>query len=897
MNPSEDVRPWTAARWERVSPVLEGALACVPHERAAHLNTACAGDAELRSDVERLLAVAAADLWLDQSAAARFGALLPSVADHDDDTGRQIGVFRLLNEVGRGGMGVVYRAERADKQYEQQVALKLIKRGMDTDFVIRRFQAERQILASLTHPNIARLLDGGTTSDGRPYFAMEYIEGQPIDRYAREHNLDTAQRLRLFLPVCDALSYAHQQLVVHRDLKPLNILVTQGGVPKLLDFGIGRILADDAAGATATGVRALTPEYASPEQIEGRRAATASDVYSLGVVLYELLTGALPYTFHSRAPEDVAAAIRTTEPPRPSTRVSRLSGREQRGLRGDVDTIVLMALRKEPERRYASVEQFAADLRRHLTGMPVMARPDTLRYRTGKFVRRNTLAVAAASAVVALLLASSAAVAWQARIATRNAARATRRFADLRALAHNVLFDYHDAVSKLPGATPVRQRFVTDGLEYLDKLSAAAADDSGLRQELGAGYRRLADVQGGSAAANLGDTRGAIASYRKSLELLEPLVLRDPRNLAALSELEASSRDLGLLLRDAGDLTGARAGVKRSIDALHARIRLQPTDQSHRQNLIGALDKLGQVLRGLGDANGARAAFEAALSQTDSLSPTTRQLRFTRRGVAVVNMHVGQLLMGMGQHAKAAEYLRSSLATLRTMLAEDTLDTELQRTVGVAAYLAGATLAELGRYAAAESLFREDATIARAMLRADPSNATYRGDLAFALVRTADTQMKQARPGAAVDLLREAIRIRERDVAADAGNLLDRASLIEAKAKLGQAVALTGGSSAHVLSEAVTLIAATRVDTADVEYRSFLAETYVGLASGYLELARRGRARAESCRNAASLLDRANAMYEDLLNRRLVGAGDSLKLRDTRRSLDDARRTCARLGS
>src|SRR5204863_9694351 len=296
----------------------------------------------------------------------------PEVAQEDPLVGRRVGSYRVVREVGRGGMGAVYLAERADSAFHKRVAVKVVKRGMDTDFILRRFRHERQILASFDHPNIARLLDGGTTEEGLPYFVMEYVEGLPIDASCDTQALSIIERLKLFRHVCAAVTYAHRHTVIHRDIKPSNILVTSDGTPKLLDFGIAKILQPGGgpeALMTMTGVRPMTPEYASPEQVRGEPVTTASDVYSLGIVLYELLVGRSPYRFTSRSPLDVAREITDTEPPRPSTAVAGgkdlkfdpTGVRNSKALKGDLDTIVLMALRKEPERRYRSVEQFSED--------------------------------------------------------------------------------------------------------------------------------------------------------------------------------------------------------------------------------------------------------------------------------------------------------------------------------------------------------------------------------------------------------------------------------------------------------------------------------------------------------------------------------------------------------
>ncbi len=417
----------SSQRWREVDRIVDAALDLTPEHRASYLETACASDLSLRAEVERLLrsCESAAD-FLELPACEYAAPLLAVVTPVEGSVeGMRVGPYRVVAEAGRGGMGAVYLAERDDDQYRRRVALKLVRRGLDGDAtVVRRFVEERQILASLEHPNIARLLDGGMTSDGLPYFAMEYVRGTPIDRYCDERRLSLEARLRLFGSVCDAVQYAHRRLVVHRDLKPSNILVTDEGDVKLLDFGIAKLLATDSDSSnppvTQVGLRLMTPEYASPEQLRGEAISTASDVYSLGVLLYELLAGRRPHDAAGRPAHESALTHADAEITRPSLALGRgvdaaatahargtTAERLRRHVAGDLDTIVLAALQAQPERRYGSAEQLGADIRRHLTGLPVSARQDAWSYRARKFVRRHRVGVGAATVIVLLLIGTT----------------------------------------------------------------------------------------------------------------------------------------------------------------------------------------------------------------------------------------------------------------------------------------------------------------------------------------------------------------------------------------------------------------------------------------------------------------------------------------------------------
>ncbi len=507
---------------------------------------------EIEADVRALLAADRdAGAFIEQPYLIESGRFVPDV--NDDLTGREIGEYRLIEKIGSGGMGTVYLAEHEGEGFSKRVALKFIKRGMDTSAVLKRFILERQILANLEHPNIARMLDGGSTGDGLPYFVMEYVEGEPITRYCDRHGLDARGRIELFIDVCSAVSYAHQKLVVHRDLKPSNILVTDNAEPKLLDFGIGKLLSpdrlSDSETVTATQFRVLTPEYASPEQIRGEPTTTATDVFSLGVVLYELLTGVRPFRNVSTS---ASFPVTGEEPKKPSLAVlfdhratsdakatargdHRLTGGESaspatqrsvpdpRTLRGDLDNIVLKALRNEPERRYRSVQELIEDLDRYLTGMPVKATADTMTYRVGKFVKRHRAGLAATAFAGFLLTGTTSVAVWQAVKADRERATADARSADIRRLANSLVFDVHDSIRDLPGSTPARREIVARALEYLDKLAKEGPKEMSLQLELATGLERVGDVQGNPLGPNLGETDAAITSYAKALDIRESI--------------------------------------------------------------------------------------------------------------------------------------------------------------------------------------------------------------------------------------------------------------------------------------------------------------------------------------------------------------------------------------
>lgn len=499
------------------------------------------------------------------------------VAHHSERAepiGLHCGPYRLVRLIGRGGMGSVYEAERADGEVQQRVAVKLLRPGSDPPQFRQWFLSERQILATLSHPNIARLLDAGHLEDGQPYLIMEYVEGKTIDRYCAGQG--TKHKIALFLKVCAAVSYLHRNLVIHRDLKPSNILVTEDREPKLLDFGIAKIL-DSAADATVTNVRMLTPEYASPEQSGGDRMTTATDIYSLGAVLYKLLTGASPYQSTGRS-----SASSTS--PRKIAAPSKLAP----DLKGDVEAILLKALREEPQERYASVEQLSGDLENYLASRPIRARTGDVWYRFRKFLRRYWLPALAATVTISSLAVGLA-------VANHERAIAERRFTDVRQLA-NKLFDIDERVSKLPGSTETRRLIVETSLEYLRRITADVHMAPALALEVGTAYLRVARVQRSDAA--LGQTQLAEGNAKKALALVDSVLATEPSNrIALLRAAEISQEQMQIASQRDQDeaLQVARKTDQRLQAYLKSPAQENPLDRAEAEDAILVLLNVANI--------------------------------------------------------------------------------------------------------------------------------------------------------------------------------------------------------------------------------------------------------------------------------------------------------------
>jgi len=747
----------TPERWRLVKAALSEAMTLGGAERAAYLERLGADDPGLRIEVESLLAAErnAGIRFLETPAPAALGDYgSEGEAGLDPLIGQRLGPYRLLAEIGSGGMGRVYRAVRADDEYRQEVAIKLVRAGADAGFIAQRLRAERQILAGLGHPLIARLLDGGTTQEGVPYLVMELIAGEPITRYCDQRRLDVIARLELFLLVCSAVQYAHQHMVIHRDLKPSNILVTADGTPKLLDFGIAKILEPGgtvSGDATINTFRVLTPDYASPEQLKGETVTAASDVYSLGIVLYELLTGARPSIGAPRKPSTVVGASTTVVAEDSPEKV-------RRRLRGDLDNIVLMALRTEPERRYGSVDRLADDVRRHLEHRPVTARRPTLGYRAATFVARHGLAVTTTAVIAAALIGGMIATLHEARVAEAQRARADRRFNDVRELANTLILDVHDSIRDLPGAESARRLLIGTAVHYLDSLSQEATGDPSLQRQLAAAYQRLGDLQGRAREANEGDYAGAQRSYGHAFDLLEASLGAAPGDAGAQRDLIITCGKLSDLLWSRNDAAGALSYSQQTVTRSRRLAARHPADRSFRYFVAASLLDHGYKLFAIrGDTGDAVNEMRQSVADLEALHASEPGDPFAARTLALGYSRLGDLLEYQHDPAQALALYGKERGLLEAAARAAPRNADLAHLLAFAELDLGGALAELGRFD--EAMQHEQTALGSfsALATADPQIAEYRQDMGMTLVSMARVAGERGQPQRALALLRQAL--------------------------------------------------------------------------------------------------------------------------------------------
>ena len=757
----------TGECWRRLEALFHDALTVSGEEREAFIERETGSDPALQDELRAMLRHA-------EGAGKRIAGTIERVAGRVtggyDWLGRHFGPYRLVREIGRGGMGLVFEARRDDAEYDKRVALKVAPDWRDLDGLRERFRAERQILARLEHPNIARFLDGGT-ENGIPYFAMEYVDGQPITVWARERGLGLRERIGLFRRVCVAVGYAHENLIVHRDLKPSNILVGQNETPKLLDFGIATLLSPlEESTAATTGVRLWTPDYTSPEQVRGGVVTVRADIYSLGLILYELLCGERAQVVDTSSPLALDRSICETEPLPPSARAAARGEKNlSRQLKGDLDIIVGMAIRKEPERRYPSVAALDADLARFLDGLPVEARRNTPAYRFSKFIRRHRLASVAVAVTTLSVAGGLGATLYQAR-------RAERRFEQLRGLANAFVFDVHDRIQYLPGATEARRVIVATALRYLENLRQDAGNDAGLLRELAAAYEKIGDVQGNPAVSNLGESQGALASYRHAESILAPLaahgdaaaqfalasttykigslqhILGDPSGQTQLERARVMARqvlvsrgndievlelagnidaDLTRLASDARAPARAREMAQETAKIAQRMVELQPSSQESLDYLALSENSLASAYRSSGDLELSAQTYRAALKIREQLVRDHPENASLRRLLLITYGHLGDVLgppasNGLGQLADSVEAFEKAAAIAESISQSDPHDRQAAFDLATANMRAAASLLEEpDANARALILLNKSEVILSRLMKEDPTNQRY----------------------------------------------------------------------------------------------------------------------------------------------------------------------------
>ena len=711
---------------------------------------------------------------------------------------RQLGPYFIQREIGSGGMGVVYEATRTDGSYQKRVAIKILRRDLSSRLFLSRFEQERQILARLEHPHIASIFDAGETPEGDPYFVMEYVDGVPITKYADLHLLTISQRLDLFLQACDAVQYAHRNLTVHRDLKPGNILVTDAGAVKLLDFGVAKLMetSDAAADDSPPTEALLTPAYTSPEQIRREPAATSGDVFQLGILLYELLAGRHPFQQEGRLPHEVMRAICEDDPPAPSS----VATRDQRQIRGELDAIVLTALRKQPSWRYPSIEQLADDIGRYRRGWPVLARGNSLGYRLRKFARRQWFPLASTAVVIFLLIAGMVATTRQAHLAelaraqaereriaadterslaekaqrsateqrllaearTREAEserqRAQQRYQEVRSLASSMLFDLYDGVRDLAGSSTARRLMVAKAQHQLELLSADSERDIGLQRDLAASYERMGELRADPRQPNKNDAGAAVKAYGQGVKFRQEIIARSDASPGDRRDLALSLAKLGDGQFLAGESKEALANYSQAHELAQSLLRSHPGDPSMARALGTVDGRLCIVLLTAGNGGGAIESCREAITTLAPLGKALENDVEVQRIIATTEASYANALRFSGKPQDAVPQAKLALESLRTLQALAPSNAEYRRLASSSETILAGSLAASGDIPGSLEAFDRSIRSMEIAIEIDPSDLSGSLRLAATLMAFA-RRLAQADQTKAHDAASQAMRL------------------------------------------------------------------------------------------------------------------------------------------
>jgi serine/threonine protein kinase len=740
-------------RWNLIDEIFHAALERPLPERHKYVLNACGDDSELRLEVESLLAN-------DRDAAATIGSLVVSdlraivKESSAGEIGSRIGPYKLLRELDSGGMGIVYLAVRSDDQYFQIVAIKMIRKGMESPALLQRFGTERQVLATLNHPNIGTILDGGETSDGRPFIVMEFVEGQPITQACENLGLSIRRRIELFRSLCSAVHYAHQKLVIHRDIKPSNVLVTSDGAVKLIDFGISKPIAagliSGGPSSMATTGLVLTPDYASPEQLSGLELTTSTDIYSLGVLLYELLTGSRPYTLHGLSYAAAERLVCLGEIRKPSA-APELSDKTRKELAGDLDRIILMAMEKDPSRRYQTALHLNEDLLRYLEGKPVLARKATSLYRLQKFVRRHRTATLLTCAMVVMIGASVLLYSWQSR-------RAERRVNQIESLADSTISDMAEKLQNSSASVETQAALFQGAIQYLNQLRQSSKNDPRILLQLSKSYRRLGNLEGSPFVANLGNRAVAAASFQEALQTALAAQARLPGAESSTAVIIAYHQ-LGQFETFAGDLDIARDHYKRCLALAHEFLREKPDDPLRKQLLGASYAGLGYVEYSNLETDQAvqndRAAVQAVGDQPTGNEADDRRL-------TAFYARLGRDLNELGSYTETIAVYKKAIP-----IAEDLVrkyPSDQNKRIAFVLYnnftdlLAGIETLNVGQADQARVYARKALESAEERVASDSRNVQARSDLAYAFVDMGHS-LRSTRPFDSADWYRKSIEL------------------------------------------------------------------------------------------------------------------------------------------
>jgi len=766
------VRPLTSEEWGRIRALFEGALAVAAPERQSWIDRH-APDKSVASEVYEL--ISCYEQWpdfLEESAAL---GLVAGDVPVSPPVGRRLGPWRLEREIGRGGMGVVWEAVRDDQTFRQRVAIKILSAGLQSSSGIARFVEERQILANLCHPGIARLLDGGSMEDGSPYLVMEYVEGERLDEWLA-HSPSLGERLRVFLSICPAVEYAHRHLIVHGDLKPANIMVTPEGEAMLLDFGVARLLGPGLDGLTRTRTRLFSPRFASPEQVRGQPVTTATDIHALGVLLYLMLTERQPYASGIEDTLEVMRAICSDEPATSSSAPVPW----RKALRGELDAIVLQCLRKDPEERYRSAHDLSEDIAAWRDGGPVRAHRPGWVQRARKLVRRNRALSAAIMLAVLSMIGGSGVAFWQAHQARQERQRAEMRFQQVKRLAHSVLFDLHDAIKDLPGSTAARRLLVQEALEYLRELEATGGNSRELDSELAAAYMRVGDVQASLGRANTGDSAAAMQSQLNARRLAVSAALANPGDERQTQQLREIDIRLSEVYQQQGD-TRAWGELRAEINKISAGLAARhPQDRKLR--FLALWDRAWTLGEG-----GNLGAWQNTLSAArDALALEPRDPESIRY-LARCYRNLGDAYKNTGDRASALESYRQALAIDDKRASAEPASAQPKMDLYFDLVASGWEHHDAGHEQVAVVEFERAARLLRQICASDPDDFLARLELAKLLITAAPSWQHFRREAEVIDRLREALGYLEWARARDPNNLDARLHHGWALSELGDA--------------------------------------------------------------------------------------------------------------